>query len=181
MTCQCVLTHWWLSNPHLFNPPILMSPPLPAEHLSLPFPSAKHWKTHPDRCILGVQQLSPPRIHPGGCILGVYLVYIIVIIYNNQYFTVPHRIQPEPVGTTWNHSDSKLDPIFHLDSDWNHLEPLRFQVGSYIPPGFQLDSNWNQLESTQFQLESNWFQLEFNWNWAECNHTRKYLCPVIIY
>src|SRR6266511_6412977 len=50
-----------------------------------------------------------------------------------QYFTVPHRIQPEPVGTTRNHSDSKLDPIFHLDSDWNHLEPLRFQVGSYIP------------------------------------------------
>src|SRR6266568_7804341 len=32
------------------------------------------------------------------------------IVIETQYFTGPHRIQPEPVGTTWNHSDSKLDP-----------------------------------------------------------------------
>jgi len=25
---------------------------------------------------------------------------------------------PDPTGTSWNHSDSKLDLIFHLDSNW---------------------------------------------------------------
>jgi len=43
-----------------------------------------------------------------------------------------------PTGTTWNHSDSKLDLIFHLDSNW-------------IPTGIQLVPAGIQLELSRMQ------------------------------